>query len=402
MGGIGLTAGGIAGGYGVKDSLFKFEGDSHKVDKYFAERGFPDHQITRDRFIELSPHRFNNLLGQEHNLEVNIVNDEDVLAEVYFDSSDELISLEIKDKHSIPGSLNVVEVQHNDLEYQAPIVGTQLNQSTKLDLGRVSGPSYLRLMRTGASQDTTIPHNGISLFSISGDPLYQAISQCTPVMGMRRDNYFNYSYATDMEGQANALTNDILLHYPVEVRESDKGDIALVYWGLYSAEDGGLGRNPIKLYNDFDHRVYDVDIAQVAILNSEFQLTEIAHQEDNRRGSHQMVGDFMSREGVPPFGQVLHSAPNHGLVGRGFETMDGKEIRKVFHPFPVIDLLLEEEERNDMYWGARVVALEENLGEIDRKTALLNSQQPTANFYAISELESRKKFLQDKLELEIT
>jgi hypothetical protein len=399
--GIGLAAGGLAGGFRVKEALFKFEGDSHKVDSYFAERGFPNHQITKERFQELSPHRFNNLLGQEHNLEINIINDEEVLAEVFFDSSHELISLEISDERSFPGSLSVVEVQYDDFEYQVPIIGTELNKKAKLDLGMVSDPSYLRLMRTAASQDTVIPQNGISLRSITGDPLYQAIVQCAPKMGMRRDNYLNFSYATDKEDEQIALTNDMLLHYPVEVRENDKGDIALVYWGLYSAEDGGRGRNPIALYNDYNHRVYDVDIVQTVILNNDFQLVEMAHQEDNKKGSHQMVVDFVSRAGTPPFDQALHSAPNHGLVGRGLETIKGEEIKKIWRPFPVIDLVLEDGERDDMYWGARVVALKENLAEIDRKTSLLNTDASGINIYAINELEVRKKFLEDKLDSEI-
>ncbi len=401
FGGIGIAAGGIAGGYGVKDTLFKFEGDVHKVDTYFSERGFPNHQITKDRLEELSPRNFNNLLGQEHNIEVNIVNDDEILAEVFFDSSDELISLEVSDGNSTPGSLSVVEVEYNGFDYEVPIIGTELNNSGKLDLGRMQDQQYLRLKRTTAGQNTFIPSHGISLFSISGDPLYQAIVECAPMMGMRRDNFLKFSYSTNPQDERIALTNDMLLHYPVEIRESNKGDIALIYWGLYSAEDGGRGRNPIGLYNDFDHRVYDVDIVQTAILNSEFQLIETAHQEDNKKGSHQMVVDFLSREGIPPFGQVIHSAPNHGLVGRGLEIVDGQEIRKVWQPFPTVDLLLSDEERNDMYWGARVVALKENISEIDRELALLDIEPQISNFYARFELEDRKKFLQEKLDLEI-
>lgn len=401
FGGIGLAAGGIAGGIRAKDTLFRFEGNPHSVDTYFAERGFPNHQITKDRLQELSPHNFNNLLGQEHNLDINIVNDDEILAEVFFDSSDELISLEIGDANSIPGNLSVIEVEFNGFDYEVPIIGTELTKSGILDLGRMQDQQYLRLKRTAASQDAFIPPHGISLYSISGDPLYQAIIECAPKMGMRRDNYLNFVYATNQEEESIALTNDMLLHYPVEIRENDQGDIALIYWGLDSAEDGGRGRNPIGLYNDFDHRVYDVDIVQTVILNSDFQLNEVAHQEDNKKGSHQMVVDFLSREGVPPFGQVIHSVPNHGLVGRGLETIDGQEIRKVWQPFPTIDLLLSDEERADMYWGARVIALKENIREVDRKLSQMDTEPQVSNFYTQFELQDRKEFLQSKLDLEI-
>jgi len=399
MGGIGVAASGIAGGYGVKEGLFKFEGDSRTVDRYFKDRGFPNHQITKDRFLELSPYYADTLLGPRE-AEINIVNDSEVLAEVFVKSSQDLVSLEVTDEHSTPGNLSVVETQYNELEYQTVIVGTDTNQSARLNLGTVSDSSYLRIMRTPASQDTQIPSDGVRLHNTQADPLYQAIIQCTPTMGMRRDNYLNFLHAIDEDSQKIALTNDMLLHYPVEIRENDKGEVAIIYWGLNSAEDGGRGRNPIALYNDFDNRVYDVDIVQVAIVNDKFQLTELAHQEDNKYGSHQMAIDYISREGVPPFDQNIHSVPNHGLVGRGLGKINDEEIKKVWRPYPVIDILLDDADRSDMYQGARVVALNENIGESERRLEALYKEPPIVNIYAISDLETRRDFLKDKLILE--
>lgn len=401
LGGLGLACGGVAGGYGARDRFFKPEGDDAHVNNYFERRGFPNRQIKKDRFQELCPDFYSLPLRRDEGLEVNIVNDQEVLAEVYFDiSGDELIALEIRDENNSPGKLGVVEVQFGDIQFQGVIVGTEHNQSANIDLGMVSGSSYLRIVRTPASKDTKIPFNGIALNRVQGGALYKAAGQCAPMLGMRRDNYLNFMNSDQQKVQEAALTNDMLLDCPVEIRENDNGNIALIYWGLYSAEDGGMGRNPIELYNKY-HRVYDLDIAQSVILNNSFQILEIAHQEDNGNGSHQMVVDFTSVDGVAPFSQDLHSVPNHGMVGGGLEVVNGEEITKVWRPYPKIDLLMSDVQRDDMQWGARVVALTENIAEIKSKLNSLSKQPQMFEFLTASGLEDTKEFLEDRLSLEL-
>lgn len=399
LGGIGLTAG-LVMSPDIFELASRLEGSSDKVGKYLSERGFPNQQISKERLLQLSPIHSETPLTKENGVGVNIVNSDEILAEISLDLSGQLAALQITDGTSTPGELSVIGVNYNDFDYLAPIVGTVSNQSTTVNLGRVSGSSTIKIVNTAAGKDSFIPQGGISLYGVSIDPLYEAIVSCTPTMGMRRDNYLNLMSASSQRDEAEALTNDMLLDYLVDVRENSDGDLALIYWALYSAEDGGVGVDPVKLYNDFGHRVYDLEIVQIAILNNQFRLIEVAHQEDNGSGSHQMALDFFSKDGVSPSDHPIHSVPNHGLVKKGFEKVGDQEIRRVFRPFPKLSLLLGDQEKEGLYWGARVIGLKENIRETLRQISILDREQSFASG-RILELHERLEFLREKLDQEL-
>ena len=255
--GLVLAGGGVLGGLGAREYLFQPE-DYHAVDAYLQARGFPKTSIGRERFNELVPNYYNTLLSTgEHNLDINIVNEPDVLAEVSFNlPKDELVYVTIKTNPQ--GNLQVVEAQHNGQESEIGILETGINSQGKFSLGEISGEQYLRLMRTSAGKDVKI--DSITVHALQGDPLFKTIMRCSPTMGMRLDNYQRFLRALTDEEQAEALTNDMLLALPVEIRENDKEQLALIYWGLYSAEDGGWGKTLRKCITEQRAIVYLIPI----------------------------------------------------------------------------------------------------------------------------------------------
>lgn len=391
--GILLTGGGIF--RGAQEYLYKPEGDYHSVDAFLNRRGFDKAGIGNDRFRELSPHFFQELAtGPKNDLEVNIVNDKDVLAEISFTVSEPtLASLSVSDRTNPLGALPVVEVSHNDLDYQVGILESAHNNKGNCLLGEVSGQNHLAIRRTSASSDLALEEGSLKVNLFYGDPLRQAAYRLSPILGMRPDNYSRYISAQSDEERSAALTNDMPLATPVEIRENDSGQLALIYWMLYTSEDGGWGRNPEKMYQKTGGRLYDSDIAAITILNPDFTVAETAHQEDNNNGKHQMKVDFSFSPGVRPYDQYLHSVPDHGLAGYGLQA----GIRKVWRPVPLIKAITSDTALDELYSGARIAAIKENIREAEHVLSMLDE---TGDPFAINETNRRINFLQTKLQAE--
>jgi len=199
---------------------------------------------------------------------------------------------------------------------------------------------------------------------------------------------------TDQE-RLDALTNDMPLAVLVEIRENDQGQLALLYWALYTSEEGGWGKEPKTMLKKTKGRLFDTDIAAIDILDSDRTraVLEMAHQEDNSNGPHQMKVDFTFSPGVAAFDQRLHSVPDHGLVGYELE----KNNKMIWRPRPVIRAITPDVDMEDLYFGARVAALKENIREA--QTALLAVQREGDTF-AISDAHDLVSFLEYTLQVE--
>lgn len=377
-----FAVGAIGTGWRYKDEAIKmFEGGSvrDEFDSYVKEKGFIE--VSDDRQQELlgDPTSFSEIEVQEYpSLE------QDGLVDIAFRTEEpSFLVVSVEGAYDDKGSLPVVTATNsfNELEYVIPILQTRLEKSQSFALKTVPpGEHLLQFRRTNAA--ALLGEGGIHVTVKIPDqltPFGQAVMESLPILGMQKECALQEVYTNDAP-----FFRDGYLYE----RDSD----GLVRVGIFegrTAEDGGIGKDPIDMDRQLD-RLFDFDHSVIPTIGSEDGLLyELAHQEDKFR-SHRIVTDAIFPSGIDPKRVqerfLYHSVPDHGMVKKGLEReRNGRLLHnKVYslYPdfYPQIDSFIEEERMRVRKLIAVREYQRENKSRMDQLAEMYQSYFTPENF----------------------
>jgi hypothetical protein len=254
--------------------------------------------------------------------------------------ADQLVSLDLNlDINKEPDNQNLAPValaQFQDFTYQLPVLITPeiAEQHIPLRFAK-QGENSVRILRTAASgnMNTDNLHVGISRPK-EPSPIYSAILNTLPIVGMRSDNFLNFlrEDATEEE-QRRALIRQAAFFYEVELKEHES-DSNLLVAEVWRGGRDETPRDPKSLYNETG-RLYDYDPIQLVFLDRLGNIYRIDYQTDDLL-SHQIKTAYafpspQQANSIEVAEQCLfHEIQNlgakkkgtgHGMVGKGLEAI---------------------------------------------------------------------------------
>lgn len=317
-----------------------------------------------------------------------------------------LLGLEIQTQRDPAISLPVFEVQHNEDEERmlAPVLQTRLHDRQSVLMGVVpEGDHTFRFHKTVTSNDVAPSQFIVRPYIPHGSTFYESMLAATPVFGMRNDTFeiFTDDNAPD-EIRRKALMNGLLFFQIGKLRKSDDGLLRYELWNGFTDEEGGHGKDPLKLIEktktkDQPGRVYDYDTGVVLTMDRDGEVVEVFRQYDTQKEKHIFEPSVaVFSEGVSPFDEEysmykeFRTVPSHGMTEFGMTyrgSADPETVKRItryvsLEPEIVVDgekpdFLQQEAER-----GRRIVAVRVNLERINDQLSSMN--QSNAGFFRTS------------------
>lgn len=297
-------------------------------------------------------------------IEMHTLLDEDGLVDVTFTTEDpEYVVLTVEGEHDEIGSLPVVTAEFQGMEYVVPIFQTRYENSQSIALKTVSPDNHvIRFRKTHSSDELGEEDIAVSVKTPDKlTPFGQAVLDCLPILGMQKEFAFS-----------DVFDNDAPYFRDVKIFEhTDNDKIRVAFFEGRTAEDGGIGEDPIQMYKNLG-RLFDYDHSVIVTIGREDGLVyEIAHQEDRYR-SHRIDIDRKFSTGVDPkdVDEMFHyhSVPDHGMVKRGLERKSNGELlhNRIYSIYPDLNDFEDSDILEERLRVRKLIGVQEHKRELEQ------------------------------------